>query len=244
MTPIRKILLAGDAGLRRTLAAEFAATPEFAVAEADDLEAMASQAKANVADLILLSDDFAPDPVQLIESLWTSGFAGQFLLLCSLERQPDSSRFESLRRPFRFADLLVRIRSIFRRESREFKEICSIGPFRFSPRSKELIRGGSNALRLTDIETAILARLAQARGACISRSVLLRDVWGYKPTVTTRTLETHIYRLRQKLERNPARPSLLVTERGGYRLTRGGSTRTANQNERHPLREKQEHGSR
>jgi DNA-binding response OmpR family regulator len=60
--------------------------------------------------------------------------------------------------------------------------------------------------------------LARAGEKVVARDVLLNEVWGYNAGVTTHTLETHIYRLRQKIERDPSNAALLVTEPGGYRL--------------------------
>jgi DNA-binding response OmpR family regulator len=73
-------------------------------------------------------------------------------------------------------------------------------------------------VRLTDKETAILRYLYRAGQKPVSREILLQEVWGYNSGVTTHTLETHIYRLRQKIERDPANAALLVTEAGGYKL--------------------------
>lgn len=244
MTQVRKILLAGGAGLRQTLAAEFSATPEFAIIQVDSLEGLAREAERASADLILVDGDLVRDPDCVADELRNHGFSGPLLMLCSGSATGGPARYERLSRPFRFAELQARIQRLLACEDSGFDEIFAIGPFRFSPRSKSLIRDGSNALRLTDTETAILVRLAQARGASISRTALLREVWGYSPTVATRTLETHIHRLRRKMERNPAKPSLLVTERSGYRLARDGSTGAASGNERYPLREQHEHGSR
>ena len=73
-------------------------------------------------------------------------------------------------------------------------------------------------MRLTEKETAILKYLYRAGEKAVTRDILLNEVWGYNAGVTTHTLETHIYRLRQKIERDPAAASILVTESGGYRL--------------------------
>jgi DNA-binding response OmpR family regulator len=75
-----------------------------------------------------------------------------------------------------------------------------------------------NKVRLTEKETAILRFLYRAGQKSISREVLLQEVWGYNSGVTTHTLETHIYRLRQKIEKDAAMPEILVTEAGGYKL--------------------------
>ena len=73
-------------------------------------------------------------------------------------------------------------------------------------------------VRLTEKETAILKYLYRAEQKVITRDVLLEEVWGYNSGVTTHTLETHIYRLRQKIEKDPSNARLLVTESGGYKL--------------------------
>ena len=73
-------------------------------------------------------------------------------------------------------------------------------------------------MRLTEKETAILRYLYRAGQRPVSRETLLQEVWGYNSGVTTHTLETHIYRLRQKVEKDAASPAILVTESGGYKL--------------------------
>ena len=92
------------------------------------------------------------------------------------------------------------------------------GRYTFRPSSKHLINEKGGKLRLTEKETAILRFLYRAGLQVVARDVLLREVWGYNANVTTHTLETHIYRLRQKIERDPASPQLLITEAGGYKL--------------------------
>jgi DNA-binding response OmpR family regulator len=72
--------------------------------------------------------------------------------------------------------------------------------------------------RLTEKETAILRYLYRAGKTPVPRDQLLTEVWGYNSGVTTHTLETHIYRLRQKIEKDPSNATLLVTEGGGYKL--------------------------
>ena len=72
--------------------------------------------------------------------------------------------------------------------------------------------------RVTEKETSILRYLYRAGQRPVSRETLLQEVWGYNSGVTTHTLETHIYRLRQKIEKDAAAPAILVTEAGGYKL--------------------------
>ncbi len=114
--------------------------------------------------------------------------------------------------------LLARIRAQLRQyeagEDSEFK----VGPYLFRPTSKNLVNAKGVKLRLTEKEAAILRFLHRADQQPVARETLLKHVWGYNSNVTTHTLETHIYRLRQKIEDNPADAQLLVTEAGGYRL--------------------------
>src|ERR1700724_1104618 len=86
------------------------------------------------------------------------------------------------------------------------------------PGSKMLTGANARKVRLTEKETAILRFLYRAGQLPVSRETLLQEVWGYNSGVTTHTLETHIYRLRQKIEKDAANPEILVTEAGGYKL--------------------------
>ena len=121
-------------------------------------------------------------------------------------------------KPFRFAVLLARIRAQLRQHEASEDAVFTIGPYSFQPSSKLLMGGKGNKVRLTEKETAILRFLYRAGQRSISREVLLQEVWGYNSGVTTHTLETHIYRLRQKIEKDAAMPEILVTEAGGYKL--------------------------
>ncbi len=93
----------------------------------------------------------------------------------------------------------------------------ALGPYTFKPSMKMLTTADERRIRLTEKETNILKFLYRADGV-VARDVLLHEVWGYNAGVTTHTLETHIYRLRQKIEAEPSNARLLVTESGGYRL--------------------------
>jgi DNA-binding response OmpR family regulator len=81
-----------------------------------------------------------------------------------------------------------------------------------------LLEPSGGKIRLTEKETAIIKFLLRSGEQIVSRDVLLQDVWGYNAGVTTHTLETHVYRLRQKIERDPSHAEILVTEGGGYKL--------------------------
>jgi len=94
-----------------------------------------------------------------------------------------------------------------------------IGAFEFRAADRLLVdKAGQREIRLTETEASLLDSLHRAGGRALARQDLLRAVWGYNAKVSTRTLETHVYRLRQKIERDPARARVLQTVPGGYRL--------------------------
>lgn len=125
-------------------------------------------------------------------------------------------------KPFRLAEFLARLRAQIRLFANSEDAIFEIGPYVFRPALKLLQdQTTRRRIRLTEKEAAILKYLYRAQGKPVPRQELLNEVWGYNAAVTTHTLETHIYRLRQKIEADPARATLLVTEAGGYRLELG-----------------------
>jgi DNA-binding response OmpR family regulator len=130
----------------------------------------------------------------------------------------DAGANDYVGKPFRFVVLLARIRSQLRQYEASEDAEFQVGPYTFRPTSKNLVDAHGAKLRLTEKEAAILRFLHRAQRQAVPRETLLRDVWGYNANVTTHTLETHIYRLRQKIEDDPADARLLVTDAGGYKL--------------------------
>jgi DNA-binding response OmpR family regulator len=131
----------------------------------------------------------------------------------------DSGADDYVTKPFRLSVLLARLRAHLRQSEHRDDAIFTIGPYSFRPSAKLLTEPGTHKkVRLTEKETAILKYLYRAGDRVIARDTLLGEVWGYNAGVTTHTLETHVYRLRQKIERDPAAARILVTEPGGYRL--------------------------
>ena len=124
---------------------------------------------------------------------------------------------EALVRPFRFSSLLARLHALGTHHAAANDAVVRIGPYSFHPSAK-LLQAGGRKVRLTEKETNILKFLHASPGT-VPRDILLHEVWGYGPAVATHTLETHIYRLRKKIEQDPAKAQILLTEGGGYRLS-------------------------
>jgi DNA-binding response OmpR family regulator len=130
----------------------------------------------------------------------------------------DAGANDYVTKPFKFPVLLARIRTQLRQHEQSEDAVFAIGPYTFKPASKLLIDEKGRKLRLTEKETSILKFLYRSGDKVVSRETLLHEVWGYNASVTTHTLETHIYRLRQKIEKEPSNAEILITEAGGYRL--------------------------
>ena len=130
----------------------------------------------------------------------------------------DNGANDYVTKPFKFPVLLARIRAQLRQHEQSEDAVFQLGPYTFKPAMKMLITEDDKKIRLTEKETNILKFLYRSSEGVVARDVLLHEVWGYNAGVTTHTLETHIYRLRQKIEPDPSNARLLVTESGGYRL--------------------------
>ncbi len=226
MTQLRRILIVDDdADLRSALAEQLALHPEFEVETASTAaEALTTALETNPD--IMLMDVGLPDRDgrDAVRDLRRDGYRRPIIMLTAHDEDADavqgldSGANDYVSKPFRFVVLLARIRAQLRQyeagEDSEFK----VGPYLFRPTSKNLVNAKGVKLRLTEKEAAILRFLHRADQQPVARETLLKHVWGYNSNVTTHTLETHIYRLRQKIEDNPADAQLLVTEAGGYRL--------------------------
>jgi DNA-binding response OmpR family regulator len=154
----------------------------------------------------------------------TNGFAGPIIMLTGQDSDSDTVRGldaganDYVTKPFRFGVLLARVRAHLRSHDQTDVATLKIGPYEFKPATRSLIDTAGKRIRLTDKEASILRYLYRSGPKAVPRDELLREVWGYNAAVTTHTLETHIYRLRQKIEVVGGRNDLLITEGGGYRL--------------------------
>lgn len=222
-----KILLVDDdEELRATLAEQLAFHEEFTTEQASTGMEGLNLARDGKFDLIILDVGLPDlDGTEVCRMMRKANIKIPVIMLTANDSDSDtilgldSGANDYVTKPFKFGILLARVRAQLRQHSISEDASFIIGPYYFKPGDKTLTnRHTQDLIRLTEKESAILKYLKRSDGSPISRDVLLDEVWGYNAGVTTHTLETHIYRLRQKIEPNPSSATILVTETGGYRL--------------------------
>ncbi len=231
MTQARRILIVDDdADLRNALVEQLALHPEFQVEAVDTAETALKTIPDSPPDLVIMDVGLPDlDGREAVKRLRRDGYRRPIIMLTAHDSDADavaglnSGANDYVGKPFRFVVLLARIRSQLRQYEASEDAEFQVGPYTFRPTSKNLVDARGVKLRLTEKEAAILRYLHRADEQPVPRETLLKHVWGYNANVTTHTLETHIYRLRQKIEHNPAEAQLLVTEGGGYKLVAGGT---------------------
>jgi DNA-binding response OmpR family regulator len=226
MTSSIKILLVDDDDeLREQLREQLALHDEFEVDQASTASKGIETARAGSYQLIVFDVGLPDmDGREACKLLRRSGIKAPIILLTGHTSDADvilgldSGANDYVTKPFKFAVLLARIRAQLRQHEQSEDAVFAIGRYTFKPAAKLLIDDKGSKIRLTEKETSILKYLYRASQKVITRDVLLHEVWGYNAGVTTHTLETHIYRLRQKIEKDPSNAELLITEAGGYKL--------------------------
>jgi DNA-binding response OmpR family regulator len=218
------LIIDDDDDLRGALAEQIDAESDLKSSQAETGEGGVAAATAQRPDLILLDVDLPDmDGREVCRRLRNDGVSSPVVMLTAAAADTDTIQGleaganDYVTKPFRFNVLLARIRAHLRHHEQSEDAVFRIGPYEFRPSAKLLVDGGKK-IRLTEKETNILKYLYRADGKAISREQLLAEVWGYNSGVTTHTLETHVYRLRQKMEPDPANARILLTEVGGYRL--------------------------
>ncbi len=223
----RRILLVDDdEALRKTLAEQLALEGEFTCVEAGSAASALTTAQKEKPDAILLDVGLPDgDGRQVCEALRKAGVTVPIIMVTASSGEADTIRGldmganDYISKPFRLGELLARLRAHLRQHEHSEDALIPIGPYVFKPNVKMLVDEKANKkIRLTEKETAILKYLYRAGERAVGRETLLGEVWGYNAGVTTHTLETHVYRLRQKIEKDPAKAQILVTDAGGYKL--------------------------
>jgi DNA-binding response OmpR family regulator len=226
MTTARKILIVDDDDdLRESLKDQLVLHDEFEVETIGTASKGIDLAKTDHFDLVVFDVSLPDmDGREAVRNLRKSGFKTPIVMLTGNVSDADqilgldAGANDYITKPFKFAVLLARIRAQLRQHEQSEDAVFAIGHYTFKPASKLLIDEKGTKIRLTEKETSILKYLYRSGDKVVSRDTLLHEVWGYNAGVTTHTLETHIYRLRQKIEKDPSNAELLITETGGYKL--------------------------
>lgn len=219
------LIIDDDADLREALSEQLELHQEFTPTAVGTASEGVEWARSGRPDLILLDIDL-PDMNgrEAMRLMRQAGVSAPVIMLTAASGEADtilgldSGAGDYVTKPFKFNVLLARIRAQLRNHEASEDAVFRIGPYEFQPGAKLLIDAQGKKLRLTEKEASILKYLYRAGAKPVSREELLAEVWGYNAAVTTHTLETHVYRLRQKIEPDPTAARLLVTEAGGYRL--------------------------
>jgi len=220
----RVLLVDDDTMLRGSLAEQLAADGSYTVVEAGSCEEGRARAADGLYEFMILDVGLPDgDGRVLCRELRDMGVSCPIIMLTAAESDADTieglnaGANDYITKPFRFVVLMARVHAHLRSHGHSEDAQYRIGPYTFRPSAKLLIDEAAKKIRLTEKETNILKFLHRS-GETVPRETLLHEVWGYNPAVTTHTLETHIYRLRQKIEVDPGHARLLITESGGYRL--------------------------
>ncbi len=220
------LLIDDDVDLRSTLADQLLDTNEFDVFEAGDAADAIGKLKDQEFDVIIC-DVGLPDADgrELVKAVRSHGVTVPIIMLTAQDTDEDAVRGlnaganDYVTKPFKIKVLIARIHAQLRQAELSEDAILNIGPYKFKPVEKALFDEEDNKIRLTEKETNIIKFLYRARGQIVDRETLLGEVWGYTGKVTTHTLETHIYRLRQKIE-NEKTGRIVITASGGYKLVK------------------------
>jgi DNA-binding response OmpR family regulator len=226
MSNVRRILLVDDdVELRTLLAEQLSLHEEFSIQQAGTAGEGLAAVRADHVDLVLMDVGLPDmDGREGVRIMRKHGFKSPIIMLTANDTEADTvlgleaGANDYVAKPFRFAVLLARVRAHLRQYEASEDAQFNVGPYLFRPGGKLLLTEKGQKIRLTEKETSILRYLFRAGQRVVARDVLLQEVWGYNAAVTTHTLETHVYRLRQKIEKDPGQAKILVTEAGGYKL--------------------------
>ncbi|MCP5382900.1 MAG: response regulator transcription factor [Kordiimonadaceae bacterium] len=220
------LLVDDDDDLRENLAMQLSFHEEFKTVQCSNGKCGLDAVKTKDFDLIILDVGMPDiDGREVCRMMRKSGVSTPIIMLTANASEADTilgldaGANDYVTKPFKFGVLLARIRAHLRQHLISEDASYPIGHYMFKPGEKMLTdKDTEEKIRLTEKETAILKFLKRADGATISREKMLNEVWGYNSNVTTHTLETHIYRLRQKIEKNPSDAKIIITENGGYSM--------------------------
>lgn len=225
MTARTILIVDDDADLRETLVEQLSLYEEFIVRQEETAARGMEAVQTGTVDLLVMDIGLPDmDGREAVRQLRQGGFKAPIIMLTGHDTDSDTilgleaGANDYVTKPFRFAVLLARIRAQLRQHEQSEDATFTVGPYVFKPSQKLMTDQDGSKVRLTEKEAAIVKYLYRADERVVTRDTLLEEVWGYNSGVTTHTLETHVYRLRQKIERDPSNAAILVTESGGYKL--------------------------
>ncbi|WP_026989114.1 response regulator transcription factor [Fodinicurvata sediminis] len=220
------LLVDDDEELRSSISDQLEIYDEFTTEQSGTASEALGRIRSNHYDALILDVGLPDiDGRELCRLARQAGIGAPIIMLTAMDSDADTvlgldaGANDYITKPFRLNVLVARLRAQLRQHEQSVDAVFSIGAYSFRPATKLLVtQEGQNKIRLTEKEAQILRHLYRAGGKPIDRETLLAEIWAYKPEVTTHTLETHIYRLRQKIETNPEQPRIIVTEGDGYCL--------------------------
>jgi DNA-binding response OmpR family regulator len=221
----RLLVIDDDVDLRDTLVEQLKLHREFDIVTGGCVSDAVERVQSERVDLAIMDVGLPDmDGREGVKIMRKNGYRGPVIMLTAQNTDADTvlgldaGANDYVAKPFKFSVLLARIRAQLRQYEASEDALFTLGPYTFRPGAKTLTTAKGSRLKLTEKETAILRYLLRAGSKTVPREELLQEVWGYHAAVTTHTLETHIYRLRQKIEQDPSEAQLLVTDNGGYKL--------------------------
>ncbi|UTO28349.1 response regulator transcription factor [Bartonella harrusi] len=219
------LIIEDDDDLRPILVEQLQMHQEFEILPTKTAEAGITITQEKNIDLVILGIELSDfDGQTAVKKLRAQGFRAPIIMItnhstnCDTLLDLETGANDYVIKPFRFAVLLARIRVQLRQYEQNDDAVFSIGPYSFKPRQRLLVDQCNKKMHLTEKEAAILKYLYSTNDKIVSRETLLEQIWGYNKNVVTHTLETHIYRLRQKIEKDPSNAQILLTDQNGYRL--------------------------
>ena len=219
------LLVEGDAIVLSALCKLLMPDDKFHLTTATSCDEAEFLFKDNHFDLIILNPELLKGRVQnYLDLIGLAGvfapiiFTGEVKDFPDVEDQNIGRLLFCIQRPFKIIMLLECIRRLLSKYDFSSEVIIPLGNIQFFPGSKFIKMENGQKVNLTEKETNILKYLCQSKDQIVPRELLLNEVWGHTTSLTTHTLETYIYRLRQKISAKLNGKELIITKKGGYQL--------------------------
>lgn len=212
---------------RSALAKQFLQTPNFVCSEFENIDKAVSYATKNRTSAILVDADFPViDISKTSRQILAQGVLSPLIFLTKTSSHPankiidcsEKKTYSMVTKPFRFVQLSLHVKSVITRFEQTDAASLPLAHYIFHPALKTLTDSNEQKIDLTDKECDILEFLLFSTKRSASRELMLQHVWGYSPEADTHTIDTHVYKLRQKIEVDPNDPKLLISCNGGFRL--------------------------